>query len=151
MRQGVLKAINHECLEEVLSQYLELQTDCQGLEFSSMGLWEAMNIFSAAKQCCNEIRPALFEGDSGCPSVVIHFRPTGRRLDVELSSDGTRYTSVVYQDLSGILDYGPMDADSFWLDGILAKLVSREPDRCDESSDENHQQDPKKKPLTLAA
>ena len=106
---------------EVMHQYHELKSDCPQIELSNMSLWEASRIFDLAQKLCAgmDFEPSLFEGDTGCPHVVVHCRTTSKRLDVEISPNGLEYRTITYQDLSSMENYGPWSADLDWLKALL--------------------------------
>ena len=137
------KALLRESMDSVVRQVDEMKADGLNASFSNMALHEASWIFTVGVIAVDgRIQPAVFEGDPNCLQIVFHSQESNRRLEIELSEDGTRYTSLIYQDINRMEDFGSMPSDIQWLTPLLlrlvepAELVQPQPEVVFESSEE---------------
>lgn len=153
------KALLRESMDAVVRQVEEMKADGLDASFSNMALHEASWIFLVGGVAVDgRIQPAVFEGAPNCLQIVFHSQEASRRLEVELSEDGTRYTSLIYQDLNRMEDFGPMPSDVQWLTPLLlrlvepAEVVQPQPEMVFDSSEENGLTPARNhRPLSLAA
>lgn len=107
----------------IKNQLEELQNEFPDLAFSKSALWTCELLFKLINTYNKELNPQLAEGNPNCVSILIHDRKSGRRLDLELSYDGSEFSHVFLNIKEGSVRIIPLEKDIAKMTMLLLEMI----------------------------